>query len=235
MDEAVDPRAPPLPASVRAGRDRAPSLREQIGSWLRTMKPERNAASITEAEAAFRVFIGRPIRNNATGARATVSKSTRDKIMSGSAAGRSVRSRDHFLAAANLDRLFERALPLRSSADLRGEPTIEGIHRFVAPMQTPDGGVAVTMLVKQTSHPRQPNPLYTIEAFDILPPTEIPLSALLGPVLRTFDERARGRQDRPKPGASAETAIPVRHAGQMRSLPSGAWVRLPDGSIVRRD
>jgi hypothetical protein len=199
------------------------------------MKPERHAASRAEFDAAVARFTGQPIRNNATGFDAIVGRKSYKKMRDQSASKRSYREDYHFLAAANVDRLFERALPYRSGPDLGSEPTIAGIHRFVAPMQTPDGGVAVSILVKETTHPGQPNPLYTIEALDILRPAEVPLPTLLGPVLRAFDERARGRRGRPKPGSSAETAIPVRHEGQLRALPAGAWVRLPDGRLVRRD
>jgi hypothetical protein len=36
------------------------------------------------------------------------------------------------------------------------------------------------------------------------------------------------------PGASQATAVPVTTRAQMQALPSGTWVRLPDGSVVQR-
>ena len=52
--------------------------------------------------------------------------------------------------------------------DRDGEPTIAGIHRYVAPMITGSSQVvSVKMTVKETTSEKQPNPLYSIETLKI--------------------------------------------------------------------
>jgi hypothetical protein len=140
----------------------------------------REATTFEEAREAARGFVGRAMRNAATGETATVSNATLAKMLSGSSASKSTSSQDHAQAVANADVLFERSLLDSSSPDVRGEPTIAAIQRFVAPMVTADGSVvAVKLTVKKTVSPLQPNPLYTIETIDVQKPAlGAPLSGI---------------------------------------------------------
>ena len=130
--------------------------------------PKRKAATLDEAREAVKPLLGKPLKNDATGLEATVSRRTLDKMASEKAHKKSSSAQDHALAIANIDHLFANAVLNNSYDDIRGEPTIKRIHRFVAPLITPDGVRAVKMTVKETTHPDTPNPLYSIEAIDLV-------------------------------------------------------------------
>lgn len=129
-------------------------------------RPERSARTFREARAAAADFQGEPLTNVETGIVARVSRNSLDKMLSGKAAAKSTSGADHALAVANADKLFTNALLDESRPDRAGDPSIEAIQRFVAPMINGKGAVlAVKMTVKAIR--TAPNTLYTIETIEI--------------------------------------------------------------------
>jgi hypothetical protein len=146
-----------------------PAFKNYFGDWMprAAATPGRKARTLTEAREAAQSFVGKRLRNG-DGRTATVSGTTLGKMTSGSAVVNSTNVRDHALAVANADQLFANAVLDHSHADKHGEPTVKGIHRYVAPMVTESGEVvAVKLTVKETTSEKQPNPLYTIETIEI--------------------------------------------------------------------
>jgi hypothetical protein len=132
--------------------------------------PARQTNSIGEARRAAREFAGKPLSNPHIGVDATVSGNTIGKMTSASAVGKSSSASDHALAVANLDQLYPVAREVSRGPDTKGEPSVRSIIRASAPMRTPDGRyVSVKMLVKETAHENNPNPLYTVSVEKVGP------------------------------------------------------------------
>lgn len=136
--------------------------------------PDRKASTLEQAREQARSFVGLPLINAATGLVATVSNTNLGKMTSQKAGDKSVTMGDHSLAIANLDKLFSSALLDNSHPDRKGEPTIKAIHRFAAPMIGTNGNVLlVKMTVKETTGPKEPNPIYSVEAMEIENPPSV--------------------------------------------------------------
>lgn len=141
---------------------------------IRRATPGRQAQTLEQARSAAVEFVGESLVNVRTRLEAVVSNGTLGKMTSQKAVAKSTSPEDHALAVANIDQLFRHALLDRSHPDKHGEPTIAAIHRYVAPMIAADGEVrAVKMVVKETTGPKEPNPLYTIETLDVEKPTRV--------------------------------------------------------------
>ncbi|MBL8247275.1 MAG: hypothetical protein JNK95_02770, partial [Candidatus Competibacter sp.] len=151
---------------------RTPAFKAWFGDWeaVSHATPRRAASTFDAAKLAARDFVGKPLTNNATGLTAEVSNGNLAKMTSQSAAAKSTNAYDHALAIANLDQLFLHAELDQSHPDKRGEPTIRAIRRYVAPMVTPDGVVAVKLTVKETVSDKQPNPIYSVETLETAKP-----------------------------------------------------------------
>lgn len=171
----------------------------------------RRATTLDEAKIQAKIFVGTPLKNRSTRLVAEVSNTNIAKMTSRSAVVKSTSAKDHALAIANLDSLFEGALLDRSHADYRGEPTIRAIHRYVTTMATDDGVVSVKMTVKETTSEKQPNPIYSVETIETAKPA---LEAPEG------IEREPG-QNRNSPQAGFDPNIPP--TGQDRYSRANAW------------
>lgn len=159
------------PGALGAGRLDIGELRSLYG-YDQRYTPARIADTLDDARKMAEAFIGKPLHNgNLT---ATMSKGTLGKMTSKKAVAKSTNLADHSLAVANADKLFENAVLDRSHPDSKGEATIQAMHRYVAPMITPDGRIiAVKMTVKETTGPNEPNPLYTVETLEIESPPSV--------------------------------------------------------------
>lgn len=131
------------------------------------MLPERQASTFDQAREAADQFRREPIKNEATGMEATVSRNNLDKMLNGKAVGKSETPALHSLAVANLDNLFKRAILGWSKPDRDADPNIVVIHRFFATMQSGNGPVIVKMTVKESAQANRSNPLYTVEAVEL--------------------------------------------------------------------
>ena len=143
------------------------AIAQAVGE-LEPVVPARRVAKISDARELADAFRTQPLTNAETGIAATISRRTLDKMVSRSAASKSSTPADHAMAIANIDQLFPVAREVSATADVRGEPTIAAIRRYVAVMaRGKDDAVAVRMMVKETVHPGEPNPLYTIETIEL--------------------------------------------------------------------
>jgi len=124
----------------------------------------RLAKTLKDAVEEAKAFVGAPMQHPQTQLVATVSNTNLAKMSSQSASRKSTSVEDHSLAIANVDHLFARAVLSESHPDRRGEPTIVAIHRYTAPMRGSNGDwLFVKMTVKETSSPKVPNPIYSVE------------------------------------------------------------------------
>jgi uncharacterized protein (DUF1810 family) len=70
---------------------------------------EQQATSLEEAKAVLKKLVGKSLQSR-SGIVATISNKTIKKITSGKATGKSFDAKAHFLAAANLEKLFANAI-----------------------------------------------------------------------------------------------------------------------------
>lgn len=215
------------PEALGAGRLDVASLREMYGrsAALEKATPTRRVSTFTEAAEKAEAFVGRALTNQATKQTATVSKGTLRKMLSASAARKSVSAEDHALAVANVDKLFEAAVLDHSHTDARAEPTIVAIHRFMAPMVSTTGDVVLVKLtVKETKGENQPNPLYSVEALDVKKPTR---EAPVGTGIERVPGTENGVAEHPTGGLSASVARLLAEVNDAASR-TPDWHRLAD-------
>jgi len=124
----------------------------------------RTAINFRQARIAAKAFQGKPLTNRQTGMTAIVSRNNLDKMLSISAVSKSETPAIHAAAVANVDALFERAIPGWSKPDRSRDPNLAAIHRFFAPMQVDGRMKMVKLTVKETVEKDGDNPLYTVEA-----------------------------------------------------------------------
>lgn len=160
-----------MPLVPRALRRREDGLEAwlSIADEMEPVVPQRGAATLLEAWGAAKAFVGRPLRNEWTDMKATVSTRNLGKMMSAKAVKKSIGRDEHVAAVANADQLFATARPIETKPDNRGEPTIKAVHRYIAPMMFKGRRLDVKLTVKETTGPNEPNPLYTIEAVRVEP------------------------------------------------------------------
>lgn len=116
-------------------------------------------------------FAGDPLENKETGITAVVSRGSLGKMLSKSSWKNSTSPQAHYMAVANLDKLFPLAIERIGRADRAGDTNIASIHHFDAPMPYDGQVLRVKMLVKETTDPNSNNPLYTVSAVDVEKPT----------------------------------------------------------------
>ena len=58
---------------------------------------------------------------------------------------------------------------VHKNSQATGEPTIKAVHLYIAPMMFKGRRVDVKLTVKETTGPKEPNPLCTIEAGRVEP------------------------------------------------------------------
>lgn len=130
----------------------------------------REASNLKEAIVAAREFVNQPITNLDDGLVATASGNAITKMISQSAAGKSVSVTAHAFAIANLDRLFANSIRTHSGPDERGDSNLAAVHRYYAPFMTPDGVVLAKMTVKEFARESEGNRIYSVEAIDVVKP-----------------------------------------------------------------
>jgi hypothetical protein len=166
----------PEPSFSRAAITESTEFKRWFGDWKLAQKAimPRTASGLEDAKNIAQEFVGNEIVNRATKLVGMVSGNNLRKMASQKAGDKSTSMMDHALAIANLDKLFENAVLDHSHPDSKGEPTIRAIHRYIAPMFGVDGGLrAVKLTVKETTGPKEPNPIYTVEAMEIESPPSV--------------------------------------------------------------
>jgi len=135
---------------------------------METAKAERDAGTREKARSILIGLINKPLKSN-TGIEATISKNSIEKILSGKSADKSFDAKAHFLAAANLDKLFSNTIepfkfPL--DPDKNNENYIE-IKRLYAPMDFKGRIIPVKFTVMIMQNKKEGKRIYSLEAIDV--------------------------------------------------------------------
>lgn len=147
---------------------RTPEFKAWFGDWeIASSKPERQAATFTEAREQAKAFQGKPLTNAATGIVATVSRNNLDKMLSSSAVHKSESAADHALAVANLDALFERAITGWTKSDRDGDANMASIRRMFTTLLIGGKPRLIKLTIKEFSQSSQGNRIYSVEAIEV--------------------------------------------------------------------
>jgi hypothetical protein len=120
-----------------------------------------------EARNSLKNCIGKPLKSR-SGIEATISKNSIEKILSGKATDKSFNPKAHFLAAANLEKLFVNALepfkfPL--NPDKRNE-NYQEVRRLYAPMAFEGRIIPVKFTIMVMRNEKEGKRVYSLEAID---------------------------------------------------------------------
>lgn len=97
-----------------------------------------------------------------------VTRRTIDKATSGKASSKSISKQAHYLAAANIDRLWEKSFSHGIEPDKNGAQEIKGVHKRTAYMRDGENIYRVKLTAKQYNSIENTNHLYSVEVEDIL-------------------------------------------------------------------
>jgi len=128
---------------------------------------EHKAHSYDEARIFLKKLINKPLINR-SGIEATLSNKSIDKILSGKAINKSFDKEAHFLAVANLEKLFFYAIePYKFEKNLsKNNEHLKAIRRLYAPMVFNDKIVPVKFTVKEMESKIAGARIYSIEAIN---------------------------------------------------------------------
>jgi cobalamin biosynthesis protein CobT len=131
-------------------------------------KIDREAHTYEEARLALKEVVNKPLTSR-SGLQATISNKTVDKILSGKAVDQSFDREAHFLAAANLEKLFSNAMePFNFDKDTeKNNEHLKAIRRLYAPMAFNGRIVPVKFTVKEMDNERDGTRIYSLEAIDV--------------------------------------------------------------------
>ncbi len=132
--------------------------------------PARAAETLDEAKQAATEFVGKPISNLDDGLTATLSNNTLGKMVSQSAAGKSISPQAHAFSVANLDGLFENAIRTHSGADRNNDPNIAAMHRYFSPILYAGEVLLAKLTVKEFARESEGSRIYSVEAVDVVKP-----------------------------------------------------------------
>ncbi|MGB2680311.1 MAG: LPD38 domain-containing protein [Candidatus Competibacter sp.] len=160
-------------ARAAAKKTRTARARGAQPAFSRLDDPLRQARNFSEARETAKAFLGKPLTSQ-DGLIASLSRNNIDKMLSASAARKSVSVREHVLAVANLDLLFSRSLEGWAKTDKHQDPNVKAIHRLFAPMVVGDQARLVKITVKEFSIPEQGNRIYSVEALEVTDESPVP-------------------------------------------------------------
>ncbi|MCL1993482.1 MAG: hypothetical protein FWG66_11115 [Spirochaetes bacterium] len=131
-------------------------------------KMERKAESYDEAREMVLGLVNKPLQSR-SGLVATLSKKSVDKILSGTAVGKSFDKDAHLLAAANIDKLFSNAaepfkFPLKPE---KHNENYRAVRRLYSPMLFEKRIIPVKFTVLEMLNPKDGKRLYSLEAIDV--------------------------------------------------------------------
>ena len=128
---------------------------------------EYKAYSYDEARVFLAKSINKPLINR-SGIEATLSNKSVDKILSGKAMDKSFDKEAHFLAVANLTKLFSNAIePYKFEKNLsKNNEHLKAIRRLYAPMVFNDTIIPVKFTVKEMESKIAGFRIYSIEAIN---------------------------------------------------------------------
>jgi hypothetical protein len=131
-------------------------------------KTDREAHSYEEARINLKAVVNKPLKSR-SGLQATVSNKTVDKILSGKAVDKSFDRSAHFLATANLEKLFSKAIePFNFDKDAeKNNEHLKAIRRLYAPMLFNGRIIPVKFTIKEMDNERDGTRIYSLEAIDV--------------------------------------------------------------------
>ena len=145
---------------------------------LSNMIPIRRAKNQEEAINALKTLPKEGVKNRETGIVAQINRTQRDKLVSGAALSKSQANGfafvDHFLAVANIDRMFANASMVDDRKDNGGDKNVLSIKRFVAPCLINGNFAEAYITVKETVGSK----LYSLELDEIKRPSDLKGSTL---------------------------------------------------------
>jgi hypothetical protein len=131
-------------------------------------KIEREAHTREEARTILQELVNKPLKSRA-GIEATISNNSIEKILSGKAADKSFNAHAHFLAAANLGKLFSNAIepfkfPLKPE---KSNENYREVRRLYAPMAFDKRIIPVKFTVIVMLNEKEGERIYSLEAIDV--------------------------------------------------------------------
>jgi len=129
---------------------------------------EREANTREEARSILVELVNKPLKSKA-GIAATISKNSIEKILSGKSADKSYDANAHFLAAANLKKLFSNAIePFKFPPDPgKNNENYREIKRLYAPMNFRGRIIPVKFTVMVMLNEKEGRRIYSLEAIDV--------------------------------------------------------------------
>jgi hypothetical protein len=137
--------------------------------WIREISAvEREIYTRDEARAILTILVNKPLKS-AAGMEATISKNSIEKILSGKAVDKSFDAKAHFLAAANLEKLFSHAIELFKFPMIfqKNNENYRDIYRLYAPMSYNKRIVPVKFTIIEMKNEIEGRRIYSLEAIDV--------------------------------------------------------------------
>ena len=181
--------------------------------------PLRLAGTMDEATLAAAEIIGKPISNLDDGLTATLSKNTLGKMVSQSAARKSISPQAHAFSVANLDRLFKNAIRTHSGVDRDNDPNILAMHRYFSPILHMGEVLLAKLTVKEFARESEGSRIYSVEAMDVVKPAGNWVASISEERRNYtpqagFEEKLQQRIDEVKPSGDASFSLgPAQVAG----------------------
>jgi hypothetical protein len=156
-----------------SGTERAKALRSELFGTPEEVaemaRMERTARSREEARKLLREIAARGPLTGRANITATLSNNSIEEILNGEAVKKSIDKYAHFLAAANVDKLFSNAIEpftFELNPEKHNE-NIQSIRRLYSPMTYNEKIVPVKFTVKELKQKKEGRRLYSLEAIDI--------------------------------------------------------------------
>lgn len=164
---AADDMKQAMPDADQAGQSAQPASNEASQEAVADAFPERQATTLQEARTAANAFVGEPITNRDDGLVASLSRNTLDKMLSDSAVKKSISPEIHAVSVANLDALFRNAVKGFFGKDTQGDPNIEAVHRYFAPLVVGRNIYVAKLTVKEFKRASEGSRLYSVESLTV--------------------------------------------------------------------
>jgi hypothetical protein len=120
-----------------------------------------------EARSILEKLVNKPLKSKA-GIIATISLNSIDKLLSGKSANKSYNAKAHFLAVANLEKLFANAIEPYKFTLISGKnnENYSEVKRMYAPMYFEERIIPVKFTVKVMLNEKEGKRIYSLEAID---------------------------------------------------------------------
>jgi hypothetical protein len=131
------------------------------------VKIDRASHTREESRSVLRLLINKPLKSKSR-TEVTISNNSIDKILSGKAVDKSFNSHAHFLAAANIEKLFSNAIePFRFPLNPeKNNENYREVKRLYAPMAFEGRIILVKFTVIVMLNKKEGKRIYSLEAID---------------------------------------------------------------------